>query len=87
VVGVTSGRVSGGQCMPISITPDGSCIVSADDMKGSSYTVQKTYRLLKDKGAPIIGGCVLLLDPRYRWFVFDDTSKKHTEFRWEYREE
>jgi len=69
------------------IVPDGKCDISADELQASVHAVQATYRLLKEKGAPIIGCTVLLLDPRYRWFVWDDPKTLTTEFKWEYKEE
>lgn len=73
--------------MPINILPDGRCAISAEELQASVHAVQATYRLLKEKGAPIIGCTVLLLDPRYRWFVLDDPKDMSTEFKWEFKEE
>jgi len=73
--------------MSIDILPDGKCAISAMELQASVHAVQATYRILKEKGAPIIGGCCLLLDPRYRWFVLDNPKDKSTEFKWEYKEE
>ena len=60
----------------------GSCIITRAEMVEEKFTSQTTYRIMKRKGAPIIGIAVLLLDPAFRWFVHEDPDKLEVHFEW-----
>lgn len=61
----------------------GSCCIKDSELVDAAYTSQLTYRLLQKRGAPIIGMCVLMINPQYRWFVHQNLKQACTEFRWE----
>jgi len=64
--------------------PDGGCQIKDSDLVDAPYTSQLTLRLLKDGGAPIIGCCVLLLDPAYAWYVEREVKYMTTRFNWRF---
>lgn len=64
--------------------PDGGCTITALELQDAAYTSQLTYRILKERGAPIMGMCVLLLDPAYSWFVDLEDKDMTIVYRWEY---
>jgi hypothetical protein len=64
--------------------PDGGCLIRASELQDAAYTSQLTYHILKERGAPIMGMCILLLDPAYKWFVEPEDEGMTLIYRWEY---
>lgn len=60
-----------------------STVITQEDLQSSGYKIQKTYYILRDRGAPIIGINVLLLCPKYKWHVACDAVTKAFRVAWE----
>lgn len=70
----------------IKLPEDGECIISQQEMMDCPYSSQQALKLLMEKGAPIIGCCVLCMDARYHWFCEDNPSDLTTKYSWKVKE-
>jgi hypothetical protein len=61
---------------------EGELTLTVAEICDAPYSSQVTLKLLMEKGAPIIGCCVLCLDARYHWFVEEDKKSKAVTYRW-----
>lgn len=66
---------------------DGSCEVTDQEIAELPTSSQCVLKILKARGAPVIGGCMLCLDVRYRWFVTEDRRKHCVEYTWKSKED
>jgi len=60
----------------------GKCEITIVELFDIPISSQPFLRALKDKGAPVLGVCVLQLDGHYTWMTDKDNAYMSTHVKW-----